>query len=106
MADFGKLRQRTKADKGAPPVAPVRSAGGKGPPPAPEETNKNLEQPPRTEKEKNVHLYFSVPQSVVDAFNAEALSRNGYYKGSKSDLFMTIWQDYEIAQGIKGPKQE
>ena len=79
MADLGKLKRR--ADKGAPP--------------APERTNENLRNPPRSPRQSKANLQFSVPVELRDEFAMAAGRRFGFKKGSKSDLFIAVWEDYK-----------
>ena len=79
MADLGKLKART----------------GKGTPPAPEVTNQNLKTLPREKPAKKGKIEFSVPENILDEFAQEAGHRFGFKKGSKSDLFVAIWNEYK-----------
>ena len=78
MADLGKLKRR--ADKGAPP--------------APEQTNDNLRKA-RSGNQRKGSIQFSVPVELRDEFALEAGRRFGFKKGSKSDLFVAMWEDYK-----------
>ncbi|MCU7879195.1 MAG: hypothetical protein KZQ66_17260 [Candidatus Thiodiazotropha sp. (ex Lucinoma aequizonata)] len=88
MADLTKLKP---ADKGAPP--PVETKTTKGKPPS--ETNDNLNKPPREAPVKKTKIEFSVPETMANAFSQEAGHRFGFKKGSKSDLFIAMWQEYQ-----------
>ena len=79
MADLEKLKRR--ADKGAPP--------------GPERTNQNLRKPPRSGRQNKGYVQFSVPVELRDEFAMEAGRRFGFKKGSKSDLFVAMWEDYK-----------
>lgn len=89
MADLTKLK--THADKGAPPT--VEAKREKGSPPS--ETNDNLNKPPREAPVKKTKIEFSVPEHLAHAFSQEAGDRFGFKKGSKSDLFIAMWQEYQ-----------
>jgi len=80
MADIAKLKP-----KGA----------GKGTPPAPAETNNNLKTPPREITVKRAPQQFSLPADMIEEFSQEAGKRFGFKKGSKSDLFMAMWEEYK-----------
>jgi len=63
-----------------------------GPPPeaaAPENTRKA----PRDKTEPKGKIEFSVPLTVIAAFEAEAARRFGFKKGSKSAMFMALWRE-------------
>ena len=77
MANFKSLKKG--ADKGAPPPAT--------------RITENLRKPPR-EKEEKGKIEFSVPRSVIEDFSQEAAERCGFKKGSKSDFFMLMWEEY------------
>ena len=79
MADLAKLK--TKVEKGTPPAAEV--------------TNTNLETSPREKPAKKGKIEFSVPEYVLDEFAQEAGRRFGFRKGSKSDLFNAMWDEYQ-----------
>ena len=77
-------------------VAKLKSrSGGKGAPPAPEVTNSNLTAPAREKPVKKAKIEFSVPEHILDDFAREAGARFGFKKGSKSDLFMAMWNEYQ-----------
>ena len=71
-----------------------KPAAYKGEPPTPIETTQNLKQVPREGKEPRRYLNLSVPESVADEFDQEALKRFGFKKGSKADMFIALWQEY------------
>lgn len=80
MADLAKLKSR-RAGKGTPPALDV--------------TNANLRTPPREQPAKKAKIEFSVPEYILDEFAREAGARFGFKKGSKSDLFITMWREYQ-----------
>ena len=92
MAELGKLKRR--ADKGAPP-APDNSPTRKGAPPPPERTNENLNKPPRGARRSKGKIEFSVPKELLEEFALEAGRRFGFKKGSKSVLFIAMWEEYK-----------
>ena len=70
------------------------SALKKGTPP-PREKNRNLIQTnPRPLEEKNKPLQLMVPPEVFLAFSARAGDEFGFTKGSKSRLFLAMWEAY------------
>lgn len=85
MTDFSNMKRRGKGVS----------------PPSPDDTNSNLEIPrslrrdTRAKPSKNAHVQFSIPLEVVNEFSIEAGKRFGFRKGSKSELFMAIWEDYK-----------
>ena len=81
-------------------LAKLKPAAGKGAPPAPEVTNTNLYTSPREKSEKKGKIEFSVPENILDEFAQEAGKRFGFRKGSKSDLFIAMWDEYK--SGITG----
>ena len=68
---------------------------GRGIPPAPDVTNTNLRTPPREKPAKKGKIEFSVPESLLDEFAQEAGRRFGFKKGSKSNLFLAMWEEYK-----------
>lgn len=77
-------------------VAKLKPGGGaKGTPPAPEVTNSNLKTSPREKPERKAKIEFSVPEHILDDFAKEAGERFGFRKGSKSDLFIAMWNEYK-----------
>ena len=76
-------------------IAKLKPAAGKGTPPAPEVTNTNLKTSPREKPEKKGKIEFSVPENILDEFAQEAGNRFGFRKGSKSDLFIAMWDEYK-----------
>ena len=80
MADLAKLKSRRV---------------GKGTPPALDVTNSNLRIPPREKPAKKAKIEFSVPEHILDDFAKEAGERFGFKKGSKSDLFIAMWNEYQ-----------
>ena len=69
-------------------------AAAKGTPPAPEITNTNLKSSPREKPVKKGKIEFSVPEHILDEFSKEAGERFGFKKGSKSDLFVAMFDEY------------
>ena len=80
MADFTKLKAKKTSKKGTPP--------------APEITNKNLDTTPRDKPTKKCKIEFSVPEYILKEFEKEAMNRFGFKKGSKSNLFIAVWNEY------------
>lgn len=66
----------------------------KGAPPQREKTTNVIQADPRKSEGKNKPLQVMVPPEVFDAFSARAGETFGYSKGSKSQLFMAIWDAY------------
>ena len=94
MADISKLKKA--ANKGTPPTVDIKR--NKGKPPPTEQTNDNLNKPPQDGSVKKAKIEFSVPEYLLDAFAQEAGKRFGFKKGSKSDLFMAMWDEYITSQ--------
>ena len=92
MADVTKLK--STANKGAPPP-PDQLRTGKGQSPPVEKTNENLAAQPREKPLKKGKIEFSVPEVMLDDFAKEAGQRFGFKKGSKSDLFIAMWEEYK-----------
>ena len=66
----------------------------KGAPP-PRESAKTSSKPiPDQSEAKNKPLQVMVPPEVFDAFSARAGETFGFSKGSKSQLFMAMWESY------------
>ena len=76
-------------------LAKLKMKAGKGTPPAAEVTNTNLKTSPRENPAKKGKIEFSVPEYVLDEFAQEAGRRFGFRKGSKSDLFIAMWDEYQ-----------
>ena len=76
-------------------IAKLKPAAGKGTPPALEVTNTNLNTSPRDKPAKKGKIEFSVPENILDEFAQEAGKRFGFRKGSKSDLFIAMWDEYK-----------
>jgi len=66
----------------------------KGAPPPRENATNIIEADPRKSETKNKPLQVMVPPEVFDAFSARAGETFGYSKGSKSQLFMAMWEAY------------
>lgn len=90
MADITKLK--SKADKGAPPP-PEQLRTVKGSPPR--ETNENLSDSLRERPVAKAKIEFSVPEGLLNEFAQEAGRRFGFKKGSKSNLFVALWEEYK-----------
>jgi len=78
-------------------LSKLKPKAGKGTPPALEVTNTNLKTPPREApvKFKKIKIEFSVPEEIAQEFSQEAGMRFGFKKGSKSDLFLAMFQEYQ-----------
>lgn len=76
-------------------IAKLKPKTGKGTPPAPEYTNNNLQTQPREKSEKKTVMQFSIPEIIQSEFSTEAGQRFGFKKGSKSDLFIAMWEAYK-----------
>ena len=70
-------------------------SAGRGIPPAPDVTNTNLRTRPREKPTQKSKIEFSVPESLLDEFAQEAGRRFGFKKGSKSNLFLAMWEEYK-----------
>lgn len=82
MANIAKLKSKSKNQN-------------KGTPPKPEVTNGNLKTSPRESSAKKGKIEFSVPADLLDEFAQAAGQRFGFKKGSKSDLFLAMWEEYK-----------
>lgn len=87
MASVTKLKAKPKSK-------------GKGEPPSVEITNQNLKTAAREKPTKKGKLEFSVPADMLDEFAQAAGSRFGFKKGSKSELFLAMWDEYKT--GLAG----
>ena len=76
-------------------LAKLKMKAGKGTPPAAEVTNTNLKTSPREKPARKGKIEFSVPEYMLDEFAQEAGKRFGFRKGSKSDLFIAMWDEYK-----------
>ncbi len=76
-------------------ISKLKDKAGKGTPPALQVTNTNLRTPPRDKTAKKAKIEFSVPENILDEFALEAGKRFGFKKGSKSDLFVAMWDEYQ-----------
>lgn len=90
MVDITKLK--SKSNKGVPPS--VDGKINKGTPPL-TKTNNNLNKPPRDKPLKKGKIEFSVPEYILAEFAQEAGKRFGFKKGSKSALFIAMWNEYK-----------
>lgn len=43
-------------------------------------------------------IQFRVPSSIFEAFSEQAGREFGFSKGSKSQLFLKLWEDYQARQ--------
>ena len=82
MASVTKLKEKPKSK-------------GKGEPPSAEVTNENLKTAAREKPTKKGKLEFSVPADMLDEFAQAAGLRFGFKKGSKSELFLAMWDEYK-----------
>ena len=80
MADLTKLKAKST---------------GRGIPPAPDVTNTNLRTRQREKPTQKGKIEFSVPEPLLDEFAQEAGRRFGFKKGSKSNLFLAMWEEYK-----------
>ncbi|NCC23494.1 MAG: hypothetical protein EOM26_13760 [Alphaproteobacteria bacterium] len=67
----------------------------KGSPPPREKTADVIKQDPRPTEGRNKPLQIMVPPEVFDAFSQRAGQEFGFTKGSKSQLFLAMWQAYQ-----------
>lgn len=75
---------KLKSTKGAPPVADI----------APDVIRENL----RDDEASMRPIQFRVPESVFNQFSERAGREFGFSKGSKSQLFLKLWTDYQNKQ--------
>lgn len=66
----------------------------KGAPPARATTPSVVKANPRTEDAPKKPLQVKIPQEIFDAFSARAGEEFGYTSGSKSKLFLAMWEAY------------
>lgn len=66
----------------------------KGAPPLREKTANVIQADPRKSECKNKPLQVMIPPEIFDAFSARAGETFGFSKGSKSLLFMAMWESY------------
>jgi len=78
-------------------VSALRTGKQAGPPPL-EAAPKNLDQPARDKAERKGKIEFSVPESMIEEFSSEAARRFGFRKGSKSQMFVALWEEYKARQ--------
>jgi hypothetical protein len=71
---------KLRPTKGAPPAADF----------APDVITENA----RPTDVPNTTIQFSIPPSVYEAFSAEAGRVHGHTKGSKTKLFVQMWEAY------------
>jgi len=67
----------------------------KGAPPAREKAENVITADPRPTEGKNKPLQVMVPPGVFDEFSSRAGEEFGFSKGSKSQLFMAMWEAYK-----------
>lgn len=70
------------------------SALKKGAPPARQSTTSVIAADPRPTEGKNKPLQIMVPPEIFDAFSKRAGEDFGFRKGSKKELFLTMWEKY------------
>ncbi len=75
---------KLKSTKGAPPVADI----------APDVIRENL----RDDDASMRPIQFRVPESVFAQFSERAGREFGFSKGSKSQLFLKLWTEYQNKQ--------
>lgn len=78
-------------------VSKLKTGKGEGPPP-PAAAPGNTAKPARDKSEAKVSVEFSVPESMAEDFMAEAAKVFGFKKGSKSNMFMKLWEDYQAGK--------
>lgn len=78
-------------------VSALKTGKASGPPPADAAPN-NLDRPARDKTETKGKIEFSVPEWLIEDFSAEAARRFGFKKGSKSQMFMQLWDEYKTRQ--------
>lgn len=66
----------------------------KGAPPAREASSNVIAVDPRKEEERKQPLQVKIPQSVHQAFSARAGEEFGFTGGSKTKLFLAMWEAY------------
>ncbi|GAK34521.1 hypothetical protein JCM17846_33610 [Iodidimonas nitroreducens] len=66
----------------------------KGAPPPRERATNIIHADPRKSEAKNKPLQVMIPPEIFDAFSAKAGETFGFSKGSKSQLFLTMWESY------------
>lgn len=73
-------------------ITKLKTTKAGGPPPetaAPE----NTKNAPRDKEDPIRKLQLSIPESVAAAFEEEAARRFGFKKGSKSEMFIALWNE-------------
>jgi len=60
-----------------------------------EQTNDNLSKPPHVKPVAKEKIEFSVPKRMLDEFAQEAGKRFSFKKGSKSNLFIAMWDKHK-----------
>lgn len=92
MVDVSKLK--SIADKGMAPL-PKQLKQSNGSTSQRNQTNNNLDIPPRGKPIVKGKIEFSVPIEILDKFGEEAGRKFGFKKGSKSELFLLMWEAYK-----------
>ena len=70
----------------------------KGAPPAREPAASVIEADPRREEGRRQPLQVKIPQEVHQAFSARAGKEFGFTSGSKTKLFLAMWEAYRSKQ--------
>ncbi|OWU66790.1 hypothetical protein [Marinibacterium profundimaris] len=76
-------------------MAKTAGLAKKGAPPAREVTSNVIEADPRRSEGKTRPLKVQVPESILSEFNGEANERFEHRNGSKSKLFLEMWEIYQ-----------
>ena len=66
----------------------------KGTPPAREASSNIIKADPRKSEGVKKPLQVKIPQEIFEAFSARAGEEFGYTSGSKSKLFLAMWEAY------------
>ncbi len=66
----------------------------KGAPPSREPSSNVIEVDPRKDEGRKQPLQVKIPQDVHTAFSARAGEEFGFTSGSKTKLFMAMWEAY------------
>ena len=75
-------------------MANISALGKKGTPPRREDNPNSIRANPRSQRPKNKPPQLMVPTEVFLAFSARADDEFGFSKGSKSRLFLAMWEAY------------
>ena len=76
-------------------MANITALKGKGTPPARQDAPGNTQKPARGKAEPTQALQLKIPMAVYEAFSEEAGRRHGFKKGSKVQLFLEMWQQFQ-----------